>query len=44
MSSIFLLGGEFPLQTSFKPLLLKGGMKYMNYVVEVSVNSKEENA
>ncbi len=33
----------FTLQTSFKPLLLKGGGR-VNPSVEVTVNSKEENS
>jgi hypothetical protein len=35
----------FSLQTSFKPLLLKGGGGVgVKFVIEVIVNSKEENS
>jgi hypothetical protein len=34
----------FTLQNSLKPLLLKGGRGEKNLLVEVTVNSKEENS
>ncbi len=40
---VFVYCTLFTLQTSFKPLLPKGGKGEWNPLVEVTVNSKEEN-
>jgi hypothetical protein len=42
--SLRFLGIILTLQTSFKPLLLGGGGGGLNPLVEVTVNSKEENS